>query len=41
MLALVIIAVLMVVAGLMMLLGFWPVTLILGGIAILVWILNR
>lgn len=35
------IAGLMIVGGLMLLLGFWPVALILGGIALLLWAVNR
>jgi hypothetical protein len=31
------IAVLMILAGLVLLFGFWPVALILGGIALLAW----
>jgi hypothetical protein len=38
---LVIIALLMIAAGLMLVFGFWPVTLVLGGIALLVWIGSR
>ena len=36
-----IVALLMIVAGLMLIFGFWPVALILGGIALLVWITSR
>lgn len=34
-------AVLMVLAGLMMVLGFWPVALILGGLALIAWITRQ
>jgi hypothetical protein len=32
-----VVAVLMILAGIVMIFGFWPVALILGGLALLAW----
>jgi hypothetical protein len=36
----IIIAALMIVAGLTLIFGFWPVALVLSGIALLLWAIN-